>query len=517
MSLSLIEQTKAIRRVNTPLVLIQTADQPACQAAIATALNGSAVTFGWDAVRGLRPANDGAVTWLKEFLGVSEGRPADVQAAFAQLAANTGNVNACLDWAQNLPDRAVLFQTNAGDFWSNPVTATGVLNLRETFKKNKRTLIGTSAGFELPESLRSSVVVIDEPLPGDDELSAILDNLFDGVPADVPRLDAEGRREALTAVRGLSAFMSEQTFAMSLTKSGLDLAQVWARKRTAFNQIPGVTLEAEGPTFKDIEGLSQILARERAHFGGTGAAAVVVRIDEIDKALAGAALGDTSGTSQAALGYILSTMEDEGWTGFIAVGPGGAGKSLVSKALGREFGRPVVTLDVEGTKGSLVGESGEKIRGALKAIKGLSGGRPVLVVATCNKLDVLPPELRRRFKQGIWFFDLPTADERAAIWKLYTTKHGLKVKAADIPPCSNWTGAEIRNCVEMAADEGISLKEAAAFIVPVAEADPEGLRKLRVLASDRFLNASAPGKYERPDATATTEPDSKGRKIDLGE
>ena len=521
--MQLIEQVKAARRVNTPLLLILTQDQPATQTAIAQALNGNAVTFAWDAVRGLRPANEPAVEWLKGFLGVADANPQGVQAAFADLASKTGNPNAVLDFAQNLPAKAVLFQTNAGCFWSDPVTQTAVLNLRETFKKDKRTLIGTDPGFDLPPSLQSSVVLIDEPLASDEECLAILDKLYQGANPPFPVLTDEQRREAVTAVRGLSAFMVEQTFAMSLEKGkGLNLDECWSRKRVAFNQTPGLTLEeaAAGPTFKDIEGLAQIQKRERAHFAGKNAAAVIVRIEEIEKAFAGIK-SDSSGVSQGVFGYVLDFMEEKRCTGFVALGPGGSGKSLVSKALGREFRRPVVTFDVKALEDKLVGESPRKARNALKAIGALAGGAPVLFVATCNGIDALPPELKRRFTQGLWFFDLPTEAEREAIWKLYLKKHGLSKlvsKALDFAKrWANWTGAEIRNCVETVAFEGVTVDEAAEYVVPVAEADPEALRKLRTLADDRFLSASYPGKYHRPDAPKAQAEADGGRTINLNE
>lgn len=502
--MTLIEQVKAARRVNTPLLAVQTQDQPACQQAVAVALNGAALSFVWDAIRGLRPADAPAAEWLKGFLGVAEASPQDAQTALATLASNTGNPAAMLDFAQNLPPRAALFMLNADLFWSDPVQASAVLNLREPFKNDKRTLIGTGASFSLPASLQTSVVLIEEPLPNDEQIAAILDRLYSGAKEPFPALTDDARREAITSARGLSAFMVEQVFAMSLEKGkGLNVAECWTRKRTAFNQIDGVTLEDTSamPSFEDIRGLSQILKRERAHFAGSHASAVIVRIEEIEKAFAGLA-GDSSGTSQATLKYVLDFMEEKRSTGFVAVGPGGSGKSLVSKALAREFARPCVTLDVKATEDKFVGESGRKIRTALAAIEGLAGGQPILFVATCNKLTSLPPELKRRFTQGLWYFDLPTAEEREAIWTLYLGKLGLKKLVKDAAKLAarfgNWTGAEIRNASETAAYEGIEIDEAAEYVVPVAEADPDALKALRDMAHDRFLNASAPGKYRKP-------------------
>lgn len=520
--MNVIEQVKALRRVNTPLALIVSADQPALQAGIATALNGTAVVFAWDAVRGLRPANDQAVAWLEGFLGVADAKPQDKEAALRNLAAQTGAPFAALDFAQNLPDRSVFFMLNIDKWVSDPVVATGILNLRETFKRNKRTFIGTASGADLPTDLQTSVVVIEDELPTDEERGAIIDKLYEGAKTPFPALTSEERAEAITATRGLSYFMAEQTYAMSLEKDkGLNIAEVWRRKRIAFNQIDGVTLEdnENAPTFDDIAGLTQILKREENHFAGKNAAAVIVRIEEIEKALAGAQ-GDTSGTGQAALGYILDFMQENRCTGFVALGPGGSGKSFVSKSLGRQFKRPVVLFDVKATEDKFVGESGRKIRTSLRAIKGLAGGQPILFVATCNKLDALPPELKRRFKQGLWFFDLPTVEERTAIWTLYLRKFAIKgYKALDLAKrFVNWTGAEIFNACETASNEGISIEDAAEFVVPVAEADPVGIKKLRDLAHERFLNASAPGKYTAPGRAPITTPEAEGdRAIDLSE
>jgi hypothetical protein len=56
------------------------------------------------------------------------------------------------------------------------------------------------------------------------------------------------------------------------------------------------------------------------------------------------------------------------------------------------------------------------------------GGRDVLFLATANRLDTLPPELQRRFNLGIWYFDVPTKDERAAIWKIQAKRYGAECK-----------------------------------------------------------------------------------------
>lgn len=495
--MTILEQFRAARRVNTPVIEIRTADQQATIAEIDEDFK-KAPKFSWDGIRGLRAMNDDSLELLKKL-----GDP-------AKIAANTGNPRAMLDFAQNIPQGSILFCMNFHRFVDDAVVSTGILICRDFFRADKRTLVLLSPGSKLPVELQQSVVVLDEPLPDDNKLGGILTGLYgamnerraeDGKAALVPVDDLMKR--GVTAARGLSPFMAEQTFAMSMEKeTGLDLSQTWERKRSAINQIDGLTLETEGPSFDDIAGLSQIRSRLKRNAEGKNPAEVYLRVDEIEKQLMGADGGDRSGTSSALLGYILQTMEDYRWTGFIAIGPGGCGKSLVSKAAGREFRRPVLAADLGATKGDgLVGQAEKGAENMLKTVRGIAGGKPVCVIATCNDIDVIPSALRRRFTMGIWYFDLQTKAERAATWKLYFKKFGFPSDSEIGFDDTGWTGAEIRNVVEMAYNENMTFAEAATFIVPVSVADPAGIEKLRTMADGKFLNASAPGVYRKDEST----------------
>src|SRR5581483_5290564 len=100
-------------------------------------------------------------------------------------------------------------------------------------------------------------------------------------------------------------------------------------------------------------------------------------------------------------------------------------------------------------KGSLVGQSEQNLRAALKVITSVSNGRS-LWIATCNGISDLPPELRRRFTLGTFFFDLPDADERKAIWRIYLDKYDrIAAEAAKVKD-DGWTGAEIKQCCDIA-------------------------------------------------------------------
>src|SRR5208282_5863900 len=122
-----------------------------------------------------------------------------------------------------------------------------------------------------------------------------------------------------------------------------------------------------------------------------------------------------------------------------------------------------------------------------------------LFVATCNSIASLPPELRRRFTLGTFFFDLPTADERETIWRIYLKKYSV---SGEIPNDEGWTGAEIKECCRKAHRLGISLAQASRYIVPVARSAAEQIKALRQMASGKFISASTPGVYRYEEETA---------------
>ncbi len=132
---------------------------------------------------------------------------------------------------------------------------------------------------------------------------------------------------------------------------------------------------------------------------------------------------------------MLTWMQDNEADGLIFIGPPGAAKSAVAKATGNTAGIPTIAFDLGAMQSSLVGGSGERLRSALKVVDAVSQGR-ALFIATCNSIASLPPELRRRFTLGTFFFDLPSADEREAIWRIYEKKYDV---SGERPEDEGWT------------------------------------------------------------------------------
>jgi SpoVK/Ycf46/Vps4 family AAA+-type ATPase len=203
---------------------------------------------------------------------------------------------------------------------------------------------------------------------------------------------------------------------------------------------------------------------------------------------------------------MLTWMQDKEADGCIFIGPPGAAKSAIAKATGNTAGVPTSAFDLSAMQASLVGESGSRLRAALKIVEAVSQGR-ALFIATCNSIGVLPPELRRRFSLGTFFFDLPSSAERGAIWELYMAKYGVQGHA--LPNDEGWTGAEIKECCKKASRLRLTLEQAAEYIVPVSKSAADQIRQLREQASGKFISASAPGVYRYEDSA----PAGAGRSV----
>lgn len=493
--MELIPAFKAARRAGAPLVAVLTPDPADTMEKIGTAVNGGKPLLSWDIVRGLQGLNAPGQDALAD-LGVEPSM--------------TVNPTETLSLAQNLPPWSVLFFCQAhrilGASESGSVSQ-AIWNLRDQFKSDHRTLVLLAPELDLPSELRQDVLILEEPLPGDDALQAIILEQFAAI--ELPTLPDPGQvYSAVDATRGLSAFAAEQVVAMSMTRDGIDVPALWERKRRMIEQTPGLSVWRGGESFGQIGGVSNVKAFLRQLMDGRGAPRAICFIDEIEKTLSGVAGGqDSTGVSQDYLGQLLTYMQDREAAGMIFIGPPGSGKSIVAKAAGNEAGIPTIALDLGGMKGSLVGQSEQALRSALKVVSAVAGEGGALFIATCNKIADLPPELRRRFKLGTFFFDLPDTAERAVIWEIYLKKYALEGQR---PDDRGWTGAEIASCCEIAWRLSCSIVEAAAYIVPVAIAAKEQIDRLRSQAAGRFISASAPGPYRMPEVER-----GKGRAIEL--
>jgi hypothetical protein len=487
-----------------PLVLVRTADMPEAVRGIAAglgALSPPVPVVAWDLARGPRAANQAGEHALA--LLTQDDPPSALIDPGEVLVA-----------AARMPQRSVLVMSGAHRVLDGSPAAAraaaAILALRDDYASTTRVLVLLAPSCELPVELAGDVYVVDEALPDEAARAAIATELLG--EANVAADDATIGR-VVRSTRGLPAFAVAQTIALATQPgAGLDEADLHARWIEAVNTTQGLTVDLSGYTLADVAGLGSFKTFVGAVAAGKNPPDTIVRIDEGEKAFAGAFGGsDSSGVSQGIFGQLLTFMEEENATGLIAYGPPGAGKSLCSVAMGAACNAPTISLDVGALKGSLVGQSEERARNALRTVKSFAGR--TFWILTCNSDAQLPPELRRRFKMGTWFFDLPNGEERAALVAMYSAKYG--VPATDWPErMEGWSGAEIRNCAELAAQLSLSPRQAAQWIVPVAQSAADRIEALRASAAGKYLSASEGGPYvyRGPATQVTAEPAAAGKR-----
>ena len=491
----LIEQFKAARKVGTPVLAVQSPDQfqtlvELCK--VNGVLKGPVVK--WDLVNGMEGINPMGRAVLEAALG-----DMDPVSATRPPADALDMVDKKFPGIDGKTEGTTLFMVNIHRFLDPPTMdgaremSQAIHGVRDRFKSQGKTLVLLAPRFIMPPEL-SDVLVLDEPLPTAQQLEEIAKEEYkeaklEPTPEELVR--------AVDGVRSLAAFEARQAFAMSLSpRKGMDWNGLWTRKRTSIAATPGLSVYRGGETFADVAGSDNVKFFLDRLMKGKRRIRAIGFADEIEKMLAGATGGDLSGTSQEQHGIVLKEMQDNGYIGVIFLGPPGSGKSAIAKAVGPQYGRETIIMDLPLMKGSLVGETAARTSLAFKKFRAMCDGDG-LIIATCNSIDVLSPELRRRFP-FLFFFDLPVPVEKEGIWNMYLQKYELDPKQ-ERPVDANWTGAEIRNCNDIAFNLNIPLVEAARFIVPVAVSSKASIDKLRNEADGKYISAYTPGIYRKAD------------------
>lgn len=363
-------------------------------------------------------------------------------------------------------------------------------------KQNRTFVVVLSPVVQIPIELEKLFVLLEHELPSREQL----DEIACGVATEDGELPTGAELEhVLDAAAGLTRYEAENCYSLSLVRhSRLDPEPLWQMKSQMLKKSGQLQLFRSEQDFASLGGL--------------------------------AALKSFCKRS------LLQPSRDNPLKrprGVLLLGVSGTGKSAFAKALGKETGRVTLSLDLSAVMGSLVGQSEANIRQALKIAdkmapcilycdeveKSLSGvgsngdsgvsarlfgtlltwmndhESQVYLIATCNDISRLPPEFARaeRF-DGVFFLDLPSQDEREAIWQLYVQQFELDARQR-LPNDEGWTGAEIRACCRLAALLDLPLVQAAQNVVPVSVTASESVEKLRAWASGRCLSADQPGIY----------------------
>ncbi|MDZ4263788.1 MAG: AAA family ATPase [Pseudomonadota bacterium] len=397
---------------------------------------------------------------------------------------------AAVTQAAGLPNNTTVFLWNFHRLLSSLEVVQAVQNALPDLKAKGNCLVVLAPSADkIPEELARVFTTLEFAMPDRAALRATMAEVAAPYNLTVP---PEDDGALVDAALGLTDMEAEDAFALSLvTKHGFNRDLISQEKAGALLRQSQLQINRFQERFSDLGGLD--------------------------------VLKD----------YTLKTAVSPMSLGVLILGIPGGGKSHFCKALANELSIPCLSLDFSRMMASLVGASEANMRNALKAVdamgrvvvmcdeveKGLAGARSsgetdsgtkagvasvflrwlsdrepgrAYVVATCNRIDLLPPEYQRAERwDALFYIDLPNAEEKTAIWRIHEAKYKVE---GEHPDDSQWTGAEIKATCRTAAMMGCSLKEAAQYIVPIARSMKEDIDALRQWAGGRAIPASLPEK-----------------------
>lgn len=251
--------------------------------------------------------------------------------------------------------------------------------------------------------------------------------------------------------------------------------------------------------------------------------------------------------------------------GFLGLGVPGTAKTLSAEMIASELHLPLLKFNMSSVMHSHVGQSEKNMQNAISIVKSCSpcvllideaektlsgtgssnktdGGtlmrvvgqlleflssddsKEVFTIMTSNDVTQLPPELTRSGRLDVlWYFGLPTEEERLEIFKIHFSKKPVKVDDNVIEYAAaitdTFTGAEIKECVKVAirkafyrykidgnanitADDIAAAKEE---IIPVYDSSREKINALEVYAKTRARHANQVNEVPVDDETSAND------------
>jgi ATP-dependent 26S proteasome regulatory subunit len=480
--------------------------------------------FSWDVADGIRPLviKSGAL---------ASGLPIE----------NTANDPlAPLKWLDEIAkENSVLFLKDyraylQKDFQDSTFLIRKIRNLLGKFKSKGKVLVIISPEVQIPQELDKEINVINFALPNREELTIVLRAACEAAGTEYPKND----EELISAALGLTSTEADNAFSISLVEShGFD-PKVVRREKSAVVKKTGLLQVVESQlTMENVGGLDNLkewLQLRKNCF------------------------------SKKAREFGITPPK-----GMVLAGISGTGKSLSAKAVATLFGRPLLRFDMGRIMGGIVGESEGNMRKCLSIAsavapcilwideieKGLAGvkagGRgqeahevtkrvfgellnfmqdreaDVLLIATCNSLEALPPELLRGGRiDCIFWVDLPDDAQREEIIKIHLKHRGRKpdLFGKDIVPLvkasEGFTGAEIEVWVQEslirafnAGQDEVRLED---FLMTVSEITPiSKLMKAEIDASRAEAKARGTKPASKPKAVPMDARTEGVRKVKL--
>jgi len=434
-------------------------------------------------------------------------------------APSTDEALAALDYALEYRDPAIFVLRDFDPFLDEPAVERKLRDVARAFRASYRTLVIISPVLTIPPHLEKDVTVLDYPLPDQEELGVLLEDIAQRCranPSIQVDLDDEARELLVKAALGLTASEAEDAFAKAVVLNGRldrdDVKLVLAEKEQVIRKSGILEYHSAEEQVGDIGGLDclkQWLQKRGKAF------------------------------SEAARRFGLPQPK-----GVLLIGVQGCGKSLSAKAVSGLWQLPLLRLDVGSVFSSFVGASEQNMRRAMRLSesiapcilwldeleKGFAGVQssslsdagttarvfgsfitwlqektaPVFVIATANDVTALPPELMRKGRfDEIFFVDLPVHAEREEIFRIHLARRQRDPAGFDLAVLAavaeGFSGAEIEQVVISALYDAFDaerdlvqadLERAIRETVPLSSTRREEIGALRSWAATRARPAS---------------------------
>lgn len=363
---------------------------------------------------------------------------------------------------KNSPERVLALKDTILSI-KEPLTDNFSLKRYQSFHNGHYKHIIITAPIEcMEQELNKLMNILYFKTPGRQEIQAILNDLIQSSTKN-KNLTQDERNKIIDASLGLTEMEMLNAYSRSLvsteTKGRLDPNMIKHQKKQIINKEGLLDFHEPNVKMDDIGGLTNLInwvKKRRVAYNET--------------------LREK---------YLLDYPK-----GLLMTGIQGCGKSYTTKAIASFLDMPLIQLDMGQMMNKWVGESESNIRKAIslaesispcvlwvdeidKAIPDPSSGgthevtkrilstlltwlqekeKPVFVIATANNIDHLPPELMRKGRfDEIFFIDLPSHDDRKAIFSVHLTKKGYDPKTFDLNHLAErsdgYSGSEIESIV----------------------------------------------------------------------
>jgi hypothetical protein len=524
-----VERLKVYINSSSPLVIMETIEEQRAIETVRLAANDLQLpVFEWSVADGLR-------RWeAKPAHSLPPGHYA-VQDFLAPITQNEINIGSGAGSILNTQEPAgvlahLLTLTLEAvfvlkDFHRHMEDAVVVRRLREVaqeFSRDRRTVVITTPGIVLPRELETQAEYLDLPLPDRARLKQIIEDTFQrlGKKLTLKRKTLPSDMDAMAAnLCGLTEEEAERAVAHAMVS-----------RYALCPEVVTDVLEAKKEMLRRSGMLEFVDAAENlASIGG---------LENLKKWL-GRRAGTWDDSARAA------GLEPP--RGVIILGVQGCGKSMCARAIAGEWKLPLVKFDTSAIYDKFVGETEKHIRKMFTIAEQLAPAvlwidelekvfagsgpdsasvdagvssrllgsflcwmqdrkAPVFVAATCNNVNVLPPELIRKGRfDEIFFVDLPNPAERKAILNVQLAKHKLNTADFKLPQLiaasQGYSGAEIDTAIKSAMYSAYADKkflttdmilDELASTVPLSATRAEDIERLRAWAQQRAVHASAP-------------------------